>query len=386
VVCEEINLFKNKMYRYIMNVDLLNFDIFTNVLKYLDFQDIKHFLLTNKMIYNYYKFNRVYVGLLITRSIENMFGINYKIRKEDDKLDDNGIMNISIIYNRIYNQFKMRRCVNFTDIIIYLVENKYDDSIYILRKIVPMCILRGDSDYISSNVITFGDMTYLIVYSDENEIDILLKNFIIPISIINYSLQEILYKIDKTDNIGLKVYKIIDYIHYKYCFGKLDYITDMYMHMILVNFIKYRQSDFVKYFLVKKRIYKTTLVYQTLINECLLSESMESLKMIIKEMESDSKLLKIYVIIDRDILEKISRRGSFYVIKYVIDNLMGNFININGYVKSICNGIERYNGRNFSMYFRKLQILEGYFNDRSKKLINDCLRGHVRNKNEYVLV
>lgn len=359
-----------------MNVCFLNFDVFTSILVYLDYQDIKNFLLLNKGVYNYYKFNRVYVSLLVTKSIEKTFGI-YDCHQ--CLLDDQGIIKTTVLYNRIYNQFRLRKNVNLADIIIYLVENKYDYGICILQKIIPMCVLKVDFDYVGQeNVITYGDMSYLIVYTDEVEIDILLAYFVIPISVIAYSIQEMTLN-------RLKVYKIIDYVYYKYCFGKLDCITDTYMHMILVHFIKQREDNLVKYFLVKKRYYRIRLIYQTLINECLLNESMECLRLLINEFKDDNEVSRIHIIIDKSTIEKLSKRGSFHVIKYIIDNLLGNVVNMSMYIKSICSGIEHCNSKSFTMYFRKLQVLEGYFDERSKNMINSCLRSHVRNVNGYVI-
>ena len=103
-------------------------------------------------------------------------------------------------------------------------------------------------------------------------------------------------------------------------------------------------------------------------------------------MEDDSKLLKIYITIDRDVIEKISKRGSFYIIKYIIDNLMGNFINMNGYISSICSGINHYNGGKFTRYVKKLKILEGYLNSKSKEMINGCLANNIKNVSKIYLV
>jgi len=103
-------------------------------------------------------------------------------------------------------------------------------------------------------------------------------------------------------------------------------------------------------------------------------------------MENDSKLLKIYITVDKEILEKVVKKGSFYIIKYIIDNLLGNFINMNGYILSICNGIIYYNGNKFTKYVKKLKMLECYFDDKSKVMINNCLENNIKNVNNIYLV
>jgi hypothetical protein len=58
---------------------------------------------------------------------------------------------------------------------------------------------------------------------------------------------------------------------------------------------------------------------------------------------------------------------------------MGDFINMNGYILSICSGINHYNGHKFKKYIKKLKILEGYLNNKSKEMINQCLANNIKN-------
>lgn len=366
-----------------MNVNkYINFDIFTNILEFLDYESIKRFLLTNKMIYEYYKNNKRYISLLIIKKIDEKF--NIKCVNKSDKLEGKKIDNVSVIYNRVYNQFKRQKLINLTDIIVYLIENKYNNSLYILKKLISLCVLKVNTGIVSTNVITHSDMTYLLVYSNVEESKLLLNNFTIPISVLSYTIQEILYN-GKAEYRN-KLYKMIDYIYYKYCWKKMEYMNNMYIHRILLYFIRKNEKKVIKYFLEKKRYYKFNLIYQTLINECLLYESVGCLNLLIKEMEDDSKLLKIYITIDRTILEKVVKKGSFYIIKYIIDNLLGNFINMNGYISSICNGINHYNGGKFTKYVKKLKILEGYLNNKNKDIINNCLSNNIKNVSNIYLV
>lgn len=371
-----------------MNVNkYINFDIFTNILEWLDYESIKRFLLTNKVIYEYYKNNKRYISLLIIKKIDKKF--NIQCLDNSNKLEGKQIDNVSVIYNRVYNQFKGQKIINLTDIIIYLIENKYSDSIYILKKLILLCVLRVNAGMDNMNVITHTDMTYLLVYSNMEESNLILDNFTIPISIMSYAIQEILY--NKKADYRKKLCKMIDYIYYKYCWKKMEYMNNMYVHRILVCFIRNNEKKVIKYFLEKKRYYKYNLTYQTLINECLLYESVGCLKLLIREMEDDSNLLKMYITIDTEILEKVVKKGSFYIIKYIIDNLLGNFINMNRYILSICNGINHYNGGKFTKYVRKLKILECYFEDKSKVMINNCLEincleNNIKNMSDIYLV
>ena len=366
-----------------MNVNkYINFDIFTNILTWLDYESIKQFLLTNKVIYEYYKNNNRFISLLIIKKIDEKFNIQCLDKR--NKLEGKQIDNVSIIYNRVYNQFKRQKMINLTDIIIYLIENKYDDSIYILKKLVSLCVLRVNAYTDSMNVIMHNDMVYLLVYSNVEESKLILDNFTIPISVMSYAIQEILY--NRKVDYKKKLCRMIDYIYCKYCWKMVENMNNVYIHRILVHFIKNNQQKMIRYFLKKKRYYKYNLIYQTLINDCLSYDSVGCLKLLIREMENDSKLLKIYITVDKEILEKVVKKGSFYIIKYIIDNLLGNFINMNGYILSICNGIIYYNGNKFTKYVKKLKMLECYFDDKSKVMINNCLENNIKNVNNIYLV
>lgn len=366
-----------------MNViKYINFDIFTNILRYLDYESIKQFILTNKIIYNYYQNNKRCVSLIVIQKIDEKFCI--RCLKKGDELAGKKIDNVSMTYNKVYNQFKRQKCINLTDIIVYLVENKYNGSIYMLKKLISNSELRVYDDNISMNVISHTDMIYLLVYSNVEELGLLLDKFTVPISILSYGVQEIVY--NRKGDYRKKLYKLINYICYKYCYKKMEYMNNMYIHKILVYFIRTNEKNIIKYFLEKKRYYKNELTYQTLINECISYESIGCLNLLIREMEYDSKLLKIYITIDRAVIEKVVKKGSFYMIKYVIENLMGNFINMNGYITSICNGINHYNGGKFTRYIKKLKMLEGYFSNKSKSLINDCLESNVKNVSKIYLM
>lgn len=360
-------------------MNYLNIDVFENIIKFLDYKSIKNVCLVNKILYNYYNHNRN-CDLIVINKIENLFSVKngkYKYNKHI-------INNIKKIYNKIYNQFRTHNNTYLVDMIIYLIETKYENSIYILESLLSECILRMEPNYLDKRVITFNDMTYIIVYSNNEELKIILSLFTIPLSIFYYSVQQILYK-NYYEKKGYKtrLYQIIDYIYYKYCFRKMDYMSDMYIHNILTQFIRYNESTLTRYFLVKKEYYKNSLMYQTLIQECIRYESLDNLKLFINEMNNEPE--KTYIIIDKNVIEVISRRGSFHIIKYVIENLMGDFINLSGYIKSICIGIDHYDGHKFDMYFKKLEMIKECLNNNSKEMINMSLSKNLRNINRLVL-
>jgi hypothetical protein len=346
----------------------------------LDVTDIFNLILCDKYLYNLYKSNELLINKLLIIKILVYFnfsaiGIN-NIKKN---ILDNEIYDISRIMFKKYNYFKQHRFCYKSDFIIFMLENNIDSDIlfnlYISECKFLSCVkdkrIIRIIDYDESvynefydqsletvGYISISDMEYILEKTNINQLFTILKTFNIPIKMLSTVIKEMLIKemlikemLTKGDYTLNKMKLFIDYLFYKHCFKHFNNIDIGNIHSIVVDFIYYKKTELLKYFLQKKNKYyigryKNLLDYQYIINKCIEYEDTTHLELIIKENanenntnENNTNELKQFVIVSPSIIIKLCKKGSFSYVKYIVDTLLGQYINSNVYIKSICEGL-----------------------------------------------
>lgn len=343
----------------------INFDIFYMLINKLDISDIVNLILCDKYLYNLYKSNELLINKILIIKILIYFnfsviGIN-NIKKN---ILDNEICDISRIIFKKYNYFRQHRCCYKSDFIIFMLENNIDSDIlfnlYISECKFVSCvkdkriirIINYDEFYEQSletvDYISISDMEYILEKSNSNQLFTILKKFNIPIKILSTVIKEMLTKSDYTLD---KMKLFIDYLFYKHCFKHFNKIDTGNIHSIVVDLIYYKKTELLKYFLQKKNKYSINkhfkiLDYQYIINRCVEYEDTTHLELIIKENANENNTnknntneLKQFVIVSPSIIIKLCKKGSFSYVKYIVDTLLGQYINSNVYIQSICEGL-----------------------------------------------
>lgn len=400
----------------------LMYDIFEQLSKYLSVQDIINIFSSNKMCYNIYKRNENYCNRIFVKKIIRFFAFERIFGKTDS---------VKHLF-RMFYYFKNHRICYRADFLIYMIDNSIKD-IELFYFYASQCRFRNiiknnlyndtdadnednddtdednrDTDedntgnvqpdrriiyysdlYISdwyvpnrfnNNTIKFislNDMKYILLNSDIDQLNILFDLFNIPISLLSYTIKEMLFRnYSPSDNYLMTFVK---YMFVKHCFGKFNDIDNSYIFPILSTLISYKRTNILKYFLNKKRQYMVTgqgIDYQSLVNKCIELQDKVHLDILMNENKYDNSknlLQKHFIIINTHRIINLCRSAKFNYLKYLVENYLGKNINSMIYIESICVGLEKLIlSKNFKL-IANIQLLSEYINDSNKIYINDYI-------------
>lgn len=339
------------------------YDIFEKISEYVNVNDLVNLLLVDKRTYDeIYKNNRYNCNLLFTKKIFYEMGLGI-VTSGYGKYASN----IGSLFN-LYNYFRNHKRSGISDYMIYIVENhKYETDLF--RLFASKCVYRnsnyrdtsdrvivynfdnwGTDEY---NRISFNDMNYMILYSEDDQFLILLETFDVPITFLTYKIKQLLSKCyDKprpnrdVEALNNLLKKCIKYIFTKYCISTFDDYDSTYVHSIVCYLIAKGCTNVLKYFLVKKRQYMVrgkTLDYQLLVNRCVEICDRVHLQMLLEENKRDNasnKFIKCFVIINTQLIIEHCDNGNFDYIGFLVDKYLGRAINTKIYIDCICQGIE----------------------------------------------
>lgn len=292
-----------------------------------------------------------------------------------------------------------------------------------------------ESQTCMEDVISIYDMEYILENVNYNQLKIILKKFNIPITMLYRIIRKILSGVsrhymtgassninykdkiyfsgnsisgndndssdssnsdsnnnDSIDNVaegssrvgaGSPTIKLcIDYIFYRHCFKTINNNVKKTINYIIDSIIFYKKTDLLKYFLYKKNYYNynNILDYQYIVNKCIEYEDTQNLELLIKDKENCSRYdgdnintNNSLIIINHKILTKLCKKGSFKYLKYIVERLLGVYINSNLYIESICDGINEKTYKLEKAKLKNLKDLYKYFTDKNKKIIDNTI-------------
>ena len=334
----------------------LIFDIFYNIIHYLDIEDIINLLISSRSVYIYRRYvKRHFINRILSYFYLDTMNESQVILHESNDTQDI----ISGILLKIYMHFKNNRHSSKVDFLIFMIEKKLD-SLVLFKYFASKCSFvyvfnEASNTNTITNTITdvndnsflskmsIDDIKYILVYCCIDQLNIIFEIINVPMTILYYTIGEIYNDPDIINKIE-KVKLCINYIFYKHCFGDFNHQDYGYLHQIIMIFIYNNQTDMLNYTFQKKDVYMKTgepLEYQYLINKCIDIQDKTNLDIIIDQHRMDNERLRligktpVFVIINTHIIIKICRNGSFYYLKYIVDKLLGNQINNNLYIEDI---------------------------------------------------
>ena len=359
---------KNNNYKLLSNV--FCFDVILEIIRYLDISDIYKLFIVTKGIYrNLYLENRCCFNKILITRILSYFCLNRPL-----KLDKNDI-SVHNVLMKTYYYFKHHKSSYRIDFLLYMLENNLDCDI-LFEYYANLCDYKYEYKNMSSvdlNGVSLADIIYIFKHSNNNQLNIILRNFTIPIKVLDFV-------IDDTSNLDdWRFILIIDYMFYKHCFGSFDQIYKSYIHNIIMSLILNKRTNILKHFLKNKRKYfkgNDTLDYQELVNKIIDIEDKKHLQLILDELKFDNQKFSInqnYVIIRSSLIKKICKTGNFEYLKYLVDEILGDFINYKLYINSICEGLLDIDPEKI----KKIECLSNNLNDKSKYIINSSLKQDI---------
>lgn len=355
-------------------INILYFDVFLELIKNLDVNDVYNLFIVTKSVYkNLYLKNKDYFNKILINKILSYFYLDRPLKLENSSID-----NVHFVLMKIYQHFKYHRSSFRIDFLVYMLENNLDCDI-LFEYFANLCEYKNEYTNNSStdlNGVYLSDIIYIFKNCNYNQLKIILRNFTISIKILDFIIDDIL--LDKKDDWRFML--IIDYIFYKHCFGSFDQNCKDNIHNIIMNLILNKRTKILQCFLENKRYYFkgiTTLEYQVLVNKIIDIEDRTHLQLVLNELKYDniksnkSGYNEKFVIIRTSLIKKICKNGNFEYLKYLVNEILGDFINYKLYINSICEGIEK------SDKIENIECLSSILNDKSKFIINNYLKKNI---------
>jgi hypothetical protein len=359
------------------------FDVFLEITKYLDICDIyKLFIVTKGVYKTLYLENKEYINKILIRKILSYFNLQRPLN-----LENSDINNVYNVLMKTYNHFKYHRSSYIIDFLLYMLENKLDCDI-LFEYYANLCEYKYDYKYeykyiptIDLYSVSLSDIIYIFKHSNNNQLNIILRNFTIPITVLDFVIDDML--LDNLQNWRFML--IIDYMFYKHCFGSFDQKYKGNIHNIIINLILNKRTKLLKQFLKnKKRYFKgtTTLDYQILVHKIIHVRDKKHLQLILDELKYDNINFTNngyhdnFVIIRCSVIKKLCEESDFRYLKYLADEILGDFINYNIYIHNICEGLKNLLNRGLETY-KNIVCLSSVLNDKSKCIINSSLKKNI---------
>lgn len=382
-------------------------DIYLHINKFTDIRSIRNLSVSSKFNYNIYKQNQRYIDKQNIENIFSYFNLSCDIFiKSLNKLSNEELYIINIQLNKLYNHFNRNRYTSLPDFLSYIVERKLDESDILFETFIYACTFKYNimknvqtvfnfsniqeffsNSYISRFILTSSDCQYLLKHSNLKYFDIILKSITLPAGLLSFIVKDILYNESILQNVEKKIMKIIDYFLYHYCSFDFSENTSMYFNGIINELIEKNKLSLFMYVFKNKQKYGFSLNYQSLINKCLDKQNLKILKLLIIELKEDNKILenKVQISIFPESILKICENGEFVFLHYIVTKMLGQLINLQKYIVSLCDGITTYyintkNKNNFDL--DKIKWIYEYLSDENKHLLHSHV-SFINIKNEY---
>lgn len=401
---------------------LFVYDIFENIINYLDPISISNLTSTCKgMNYIYYS-NIKLVNKKIVYKIFNYFNLwksadlqqNYLTKQKNFNSLINNIDLYELNYLKqqscnIYKYFYNHPESNIGDFLIYHIEHSHSyEPNNFFKYLISLCDKRiyyqpNCEKITNKNVVKYrlstNDILYILTYCNLAHFSILLEHFHIKSNLISYIIKEMLSTSKKQINNNLidtneKIYKSLDYFFYKHVFGRQNF--NLFLNHIIVTFLEQHQNDFINFIFIKRRRYRPNeieLNYQSLIIAGIESNNFKGLETVWSEYkrENESEFrnnsdnddrIQIFenfiLIITPETITKICKNGWFSMLKWVVENLLETTINLSGYITAIRDGIFLHEisinqslNKNQNRNFEELLFLKDYLTKQNKDIINN---------------
>lgn len=221
-----------------MNIFFIN-DIFYIINEYLTIESNFNLIVTCKTLYK--KYNTNYDKIKCIKKINNHFtslskiNLNYIINENLDI--KNNILKSHQYFCKMYSHFKLHKNTFISDILVHYQDQEVNINNYLFELLISYCYFSSIGEN-SWNSLKSDDLSHLLIYANDYQIEKICKYIYIPIYIIKYAIE---YKIEHRQNIKI----LFKYYFEKYLIFETSniLINDLINKMIIFNIDK----DIVKF-------------------------------------------------------------------------------------------------------------------------------------------
>ena len=349
---------------------LSTFDVLEQIVKFLESGDIETLLMTCTTMLTVLHHNDHYVYNWLNRALirELKLPISSFFHQSERRVVYTGL-------RQIKNHFCSHPDTPIADYLCYMVERKNQcetlfhrlvETVYTDR-LHPVNTKAQRTNKTLRFLITYSDLVYILVHGNLRVAKLTLQNVSVGPDTTTQAINQLIYP-------GLnhaylsKVELLVDEFLAKACFPNLSRQQQLFFNQILFEIIKGFHNTTLQRILqrlVKYRGYQ--IQYQLLSNTCLAHDNVKGLIICVEHMHMYARSTKITV--DPRVVGEMVERGHSNSLKYVIEHLLGDTINMKTYINKICSGIAR--STKADPYL--LQSVAQYFTDANLELINKYL-------------
>jgi len=337
-------------------MECLPYDIFDNIIQYLDIESSRSLLLSSKNIYIIYRHNKHYEVVMIEKIIKYFTSLT-KLKFEYKTLSEEQIHEVYNTLNSLYNYFKKHQHASISDFLVYLCDNSLSNN-NLFELLISHCYFSKTGEYIY-NAIRGDDLLYLLTFSTNVQL-ITTYIYIDPVILLHV----IKYKISIKDKNNTSY--LLKYLLFKHFFRYSEYIEDV-ISEIVCEVIKYNDISLLNEIYDKQKMYKFNLNYQMIINCCIQQKNIVCLELIHSKMLIQNQHLKNTgrtpnrILITKESVRSLMKNKGYTMLSKIIELFLREIININGYFNEI-----KYN---FDYTNKECMKLLDYLNDKNRHSI-----------------
>lgn len=342
-------------------MECLPYDIFDDIIQYLDIESSRSLLLSSKNIYAIYRHNKHYEVVMIEKIIKYFTSLT-KLKFEYKTLSEEQIHEVYNTLNSLYNYFKKHQHASISDFLLYLCDSNLSDN-NLFESLISHCYFSKNGDYIY-NAIRADDLIYLLTFSKNVHI-ITTYIYIDPVILLHV----IKYKISIYDKKSTSY--LLKYLLFKHFFRYSEYVEDI-MSELLCEVIKYNEISLLNEIYDKQKMYKFNLNYQMIINCCIQQKNIVCLELIHSKMLIQNQHLRNTgripqpILITKESVRSLMKNKGYVMLSKIIELYLKDLININGYVNEII--------YNFDYTNKDCLKLMDYLNPKNKNIITNRIK------------
>lgn len=339
----------------------LPYDIFDDIIQYLDIDSSRNLLMSSKKIYTVYRNTKHYDSVIIGKIIKYFTSLS-KLNFQYKELSYEQKHELYNTLNRLYNYFKKHKDASISDFLVYLCDSNLSDN-NLFELLISHCYFSKTGEYIY-NAIRADDLLYLLTFGKNVQL-ITTYIYIDPMIL----LHAIKYKISIKDRKNTSY--LLKYLLFKHFFRYSEYIEDV-ISEIVCEVIKYNDVSVLNEVYDKQKMYKFNLNYQMIINCCIQQKNMCCLELIHSKMLLQNQLLRNtgripkHILISKESVRSLMKTKGYTMLAKIIELYLRDIININGYVNEIIYNFD-YNNKDC------LKLLD-YLNNKNQNIIMNKIK------------